>query len=290
MSRRAMKFLIVSGILAFGLLAGLIAEQSPAEESGLDNVNTSFALAPPAFAQGVPGDQFPASEAGVSAYIRVGESVDIKKARALFRGIQASGIDYLVGIVEIKGLPEELWPHLYVNADGWFLAYYSKFDPASKLMPWNGYQGGPITTTTLREALVQFTTQYFASTQVAFSFSAVEEDLHYYDFRYPEATAFVLAADQVGPDEEEDSLRYAIPTGVLVYEGSWAHYASDVHTWSTSQVDKVELYRGKKGTYFTCGLLEDQYLRKEAPHTATILKDGWGGDRSAGIAVAFIYH
>lgn len=285
---RFAKLLAFCGVVAVLTVGGFFTSQFFSSVD--DTAPRSITLSAPAFAQAVPSDAFPTSEAGISAYFSAGKSVDISKARTLFRGIQASGSDYLIGIVEIKELPEELWPHLYITSDGWFLAYYSKFDPASKLMPWNGYKGGPVTTTTLEEALVQFATQYFASTQVAFSPSSIEEHLHYYDFRYPEATAFVLAADQVGPDEEEDSLRYAIPTGVLVYEGSWAHYASDVYRWSTSQVDKVDLYRGKKGTYFTCGLLEDQYLRKEAPHTATVLKDDWGGDRSAGIAVAFIYH
>jgi hypothetical protein len=251
------------------------------------DVRQGFSLVQPAFAQGVPADRFPMSEAGISAYVKINQSVDIAKARAFLRGIQAEGDDYLIGIVELSGLREELWPHLYVNKSGWFLAYYSKYDPASKLMPWNGYQGGPVATTTLRDALVQFTTQVFASMQMAFSFSASEKDLHYYDFRYPEARAFVLAVDVVLPNQE-DSMRYAIPSAVLTYESSWAHYAEDVNGYDSteSKVDGSTLYRGGGGTYYASGLLGEQFLIKERSHTVSISQ---GRDGHSGIAVAFVY-
>jgi len=288
MGNRALKVFALVSILVLlegGLELKTYETIAPVPEG---TARGAFSLGAPAFAQGVPADQFPTNEAGISAYVKVEQTIDLNSARAFFQGIQAEGTSYLIGIVEIKGLPEELWPHLYVNIDGWFLTYYSKYDPASKLMPWNGYEGGPITTTTLRDALVQFTTQYFASVQTAFAFSSVEQDMHYYDFRYPEARAFVLAADFVSP-AQEDSLRYAIPTGVLVYEGSWAHYASQVGSWSVSQADGADLYRGGKGTYFECGLLQDRYLRKETAHTVSVKQDDWGGDRYSGIAVVFIY-
>jgi len=287
MTRRLLHFLVIAGVIVCAVLGGLGIRYSSRVQADFGDVREGFALVQPAFAQGFPAGRFPMSEAGISAYVKVNQSVDIAKARTFFRGIQAEGDGYLIGIVELPGLREELWPHLYVNKDGWFLAYYSKYDPASKLMPWNGYQGGPVATTTLRDALVQFTTQLFASMQMAFSFSASEKDLHYYDFRYPEARAFVLAVDVVLPNQE-DSLRYAIPSAVMTYESSWAHYAEGVHGYDSteSKVDGSTLYKGGGGTYYASGLLGEQFLIKEKPHTASISQ---GRDGHSGIAIAFIY-
>ena len=288
MKRKTLVLVTAVGILVAGLVIGLSIDQS-ADPGGIaEDSGSGFALSVPAFAQGVPANQFPGSEAGISAYIKVEQTVDLAKATDCFRGIQAEGTDYIIGIVELAGLPEELWPHLYVNTDGWFLAYYSKYDPASKLMPWNGYEGGPVTTTTLRDALAQFTTELFAAMQVAYSYSSIDASLSYYDFRYPEAKAFVLAADSVA--NTADSLRYAIPSAAMVYEGSWAHYAEEVswnQCWTESKVNGSQLYRAGGGTYHACGLLEEEDLRKEQAHTASIQMYGGG---HSGVAVAFIYH
>ena len=163
MKKTARALLIITA-LTFALLGGLSVVRTPQEDYAADSLLDSFALSVPAFAQGVPASQFPGSEAGISAYIKVEQSVDLAKATVCFRGIHAEGTDYIIGIVELAGLPEELWPHLYMNTDGWFLAYFSKYDPASKLMPWNDYEGGLVTTTTQRDALAKFTTELFAAT------------------------------------------------------------------------------------------------------------------------------
>jgi hypothetical protein len=112
--------------------------------------------------------------------------------------------------------------------------------------------------------------------------------LSYYDFRYPEAKAFVLAADVIFPNQA-DSLRYAIPSAALVYEGAWAHYAEGIYGYDSteSKVDGSTLHKGGGGTYYACGLLGEQYLRKEQAHTVSISQ---GRKGHSGIAVAFIYH
>jgi hypothetical protein len=293
MNRRLVKLLLVAAVIGCAAIGFGVMESTP-DTPNAGGVAQVFSLSVPAFAQNTSAVRFPSSEAGISAYLKLALSVDLGKARAVFRGIQAEGSDYLVGIVELAGLPEDVWPHLYVSKDGWFVAYYSKYDPTSKLMPWKDYKGGRIDTTTLRDALAQFTTKLLDSMQATFSFAANEKDLHYYDFRYPEARAFVLAADSVGPSERHDGLRYAIPTGVTVYDGSWAHYAmikGRCCDWvgSRSKVDDSDVFSGGDGTYYECGQFMEQALRREQAHTATIDIGVSGGDGTAGIAVAFVY-
>jgi hypothetical protein len=129
--------------------------------------------------------------------------------------------------------------------------------------------------------------------QATFSFTAIEKDLHYYDFRYPEARAFVLAADSVNTNARQNELRYAIPTGVTVYDGSWAHYTvNQLSCWncsigSESKADDGTLFSGKEGTYYKCGQLTEQALHREEAHSVTITQRD--GDGTAGVAVAFVY-
>jgi hypothetical protein len=293
MNRRLVKLLLVAAVIGCAAIGFGVMESAP-DTPNAGGVAQVFSLSVPVFAQSTSAARFPSNEAGISAYLKLALSVDLGKARAAFRGVQAEGSDYLVGIVELSGLPEELWPHLYVSKDGWFVAYYSKYDPACKLMPWKDYKGGAISTTTLRDALAQFTTQLLDSMQATFSFTASEKDMHYYDFRNPEARAFVLAADSVGPSERQDALRYAIPTGVTVYDGSWAHYAvNQASTWydqrigSDSKVDDENLFSGKEGTYYECGQLAEQALHREEAHSVTIAQ--YDGTGTAGVAVAFVY-
>jgi hypothetical protein len=292
MNRRLVKLLLVTAVIGCAAVGFGVMESTP-DTPNAGGVAQVLSLSVPAFAQSTSAVRFPSSEAGISAYLKLALNADLGKARLAFRGIQAEGADYLVGIVELAGLPEELWPHLYVSKDGWFVAYYSKYDPASKLMPWKDYKGGAISTTTLRDALAQFTTQLLDSMQATFSFTASEKDLHYYDFRYPEARAFVLAADSVDTKERQDELRYAIPTGVTVYDGSWAHYAVNQASTrsgpvgSDSKVDDENLFSRKEGTYYGSGQLTEQALHREEAHSVTIVQ--YDGTGTAGVAVAFVY-
>ena len=84
---------------------------------------------------------FPADEAGISAYVNVEQNIDLAKAKSALRGIQAEGSNYVIGIMELPGLPEEEFPHMYISSDGWILAYYSQFAPASRIMHWGKYGG-----------------------------------------------------------------------------------------------------------------------------------------------------
>jgi hypothetical protein len=295
--------LIIAGVLTIGLLAGYLIGGTLHPETGprLDN---AFMLAPPAFAQSRAAS-FPGVEAGISAYLKLDRRVDLTQAKALFRGVQAMGANYLVGIIELQGLPEETWPHLYVDSEGWILAYYSKYEPASKLMAWNRYGGGTITTTTLREAISKFATDLFTGMRLPFDFSAVESEIHYYDFRYPEATQLLLFVDMV-TGKATDDMRYSIPLPITVYEASWTHYSVGLEgscgstSWSAVNVDDSQVnliwYREKEkggSEQFAYGTLESKFLTVDKPHLVRISQgppEGWCFAQGlSGIAISFIY-
>ena len=283
MRGRTVKFLVVSGILAFGVLGGLTVEYSPSEEPGIDNMSTSLTLAAPVFAQGIPADQFPTNEAGISAYINVSQGVDLSKARALFKGVEADTESYIVGTVELPGHTEEMWPHVWIEKSGWILTYYPKTEPTSRIMQWYGYQRDTITTTTLRDMLIQI------CQKLGIGLANLDADMHYYHFQYPEATKILIAVDTTSGS---DTFKFTIPSGIALYDASWSHtasvggctFASD--RWSESKIDGARLYRAGGGTYTACGTVDSQYLTPGSPHSVYIggACSGW-----AGIAIIFIY-
>lgn len=298
--------LCAAALLTMGLLTSYLMNETP--HSGIGpKADNAFLLALPAFAQPAATTfPFPGVEAGISAYLKLDRRVDLAQAKPLFRGVQAIGDEYLIGIIELEGLPEEMWPHLYVDSDGWILAYYSKYDPASKLMAWNRYDGGEITTTTLREAIRKFATGLFTAIRLPFDFSTVESGLHYYDFRYPEATHLLLFVDTVEGREVSDSMRYSIPLPITVYEASWSHYSVGLQgtcsatSWSKSEIDGSRLnlihYKeeGKGGRpQSSHGTVDTKFLTLNQPHVVSISQGsepGWCVARGlSGIAVSFIY-
>ena len=200
--------IILSGLL---LLCVLLIGNLPTGNSPLKEGRGAFSLTRPAFAQETA--TFPADEAGISAYVNVGQSIDLRRAKSTLRGIEAEGDNYVIGIMELTGLPEEEFPHIYISQDGWILAYYSKFAPASRIMQWYGYEGGPITTTTLQDAISKI------CTTMRLDYSKVRANMGYYHFKYPDATKLVLAVDTQA-DNGLDTLNYLIPYNITLYEGS----------------------------------------------------------------------
>lgn len=164
------------------------------------------------------GVSFLEDEAGISAYVNIGYEIDIGEAQEAFKSIETANETYIIGEINLIGLPEYVDPHVYVHENGWVLAYYSKYTPASKIMYWYGYTGGVITTTTLEEAM------HKVCNSIQFSFSSIKDDIQYYDFGYPNANRLMLIAEQTGAQDSTDSFYLTIPTDCIRYEYSWGHY------------------------------------------------------------------
>lgn len=244
--------LCVLGGLAIALVLWYGGSPEGKGSSGVD-----IFLAKPAFAQEVDTAAFPEDEAGISAYVNVGQNIDLEQAKTAFIGLIDEGSDYVIGTVSLEGLPEETYPHVYISQSAWILAYYTKNSPSSLIMQWHDYKGGPITTTTLRDAI------FNTSVAIRVDFSKIEGKLGYYHFQYPEATKMLLVAD-LG---DRDSFTYMIPLNVVLFEASW---------WSSSGSFALD-NRGKTGRFGKC---EDADIVPGAVHTAKVY--GGGG-------IIFIY-
>lgn len=280
MNWRIAKLLLVCGVLILGLTLGFHIGRTPEEAGFIDNASNSFSLAVPAFAQGTPSDQFPNNEAGISAYVNLEREIDFARARSVFKGIEADEDDYVIGIIELPSVAEDMWPHAYVSKSGWVMAYYPKTEPTSRIMQWAGYQRDVITTTSLKDTLV------IICQKMALDPSKVDTDMHYYHFQYPNATKLLIAVDTTSG---EDTFKFTIPPKLNLYEASWSHHG-DVGShygdrWSESKVDGGRLFRGGQNSYTACGTLKPEHMGIGKPHTVWIGRNGgW-----TGIAIVFLY-
>lgn len=149
-------------------------------------------------------------EAGISAYTEANSAIDLNKAKNAFRTIERQTADYIIGSVEISGLPETEDAHVYMNRSGWILAYYLKDVPVSKIMQWSNYNGGAVTTTTLADAV----------SKVATAAGVTYSGIKYYDFKYPGANRLMIIVDW--KETSPDSYDFKIPGTFGLNENSYS--------------------------------------------------------------------
>ena len=278
MLRRIVKGTILVGAVVLASAFGVHIVNRDSEIASTDHTGSLFSLAIPAFAQNADVDQFPNNEVGICAYVELEQMIDLSRAETVYSGIEASETEYIIGTVELPNLTEDMWPHVYISSSGWIMAYYPKTEPTSRLVQWIGYQRDDITTTTLRDALIQ------VSQQIGISTAAVGSSMAYYHFRYPDATKLLIAVDTT---TGTDTFTYTIPFGLNLYEASWSHYALSLGTYDSCyiDIDSARMYGGGSGTHLACGSLETQYTAPDIAHQVKIhCTRNW-----AGAAIVFLY-
>ena len=158
---------------------------------------------------------FPADEAGISAYVKAKDSVNLNDAKPAFATIERETDDYIIGTVALSKHTEEQYPHVYVSTDGWVVAYYPNDRPASWVLPWADYSGGPIASTTLSKVLGTVCSEIGGTTT----------GLKYYDFRYEDASKMMIIVES--KRNGANFFKVTIPTSFATYAVDWSHYNID---------------------------------------------------------------
>ena len=172
---------------------------------------------------------FPADEAGISAYVKASSSIDLNDAKSAFASIERETADYIIGTVAMAQHAEEQYPHVYVSTDGWIVAYYPKDRPSSWILPWADYAGGALSSTYLSNA----------AGIVATAVGGTTSGLKYYDFRYPDATKMMIVVESV--TNGENFFTVVIPTSFATYAVDWSHHNTDLST-SYNAIDHSYAY------------------------------------------------
>lgn len=271
MQRRFVVLLLCVGVLLV-LGGGLAGDR--VDNGGLRLESPSFvALATEAQAQ-EKGVNFLQQEAGISAYVKVEQPIDISKARGAFKTTETASDEYVIGEIALPDLPDEAHPHVYVNKEGWIVAYYSNNEPASKIMQWIGYGGGPISRTTLEDAI----RKVYDAIQLPYP-----QMVNYYNFKYPSASRMMLAAKINNLDDVTVAFYVTIPQGADLYEASWSLYNSGRDSgrlaideeWITPDVNGFQYgdftSRMKVQYRHTIKILNNQYYTRGSTSVALVL-------------------
>ena len=145
-------------------------------------------------------------EAGIAAYYKAPNTLNLELIRPLFNSIELETADYILGSISVPSYDEHFDAHVYVRRDGWIMAYYLSAAPTSKMID--------TTAQNLDNSKLKTVSNNAAVTGGA-PFGAVT----YYNFNYPNATHMLLVGEY-GADFE-----ITIPSAYSYYELSWAGYS-----------------------------------------------------------------
>jgi len=215
----------------------------------LPSDNPTIALAPPgltgsAFGQsGGAGEVVAAlldSEAGISAYFLSPSAISLNAVRSLYRTIEAETSSYIIGSVPIQDYPETEDIHVYMNVDGWVLAYYLKTDPTAKIVDWKAFTGSGALRTKLETTLLV----------VASTLGVPSPAIGFYHFQYPNANNLMLIADY---SESNESLQVNLTGTYGYFERSW----------------------GLGGDGYSCVVINHAELSLNGTQIGTMTTNGW---------------
>ena len=280
--------IVASGVAMYGY-SGTEGGEGISESGGGKGV---ISLVPPPFigiagaAEATGGNAFPEDEAGISAYVNTSQTIDLDKLKTIFTEVEEVGDNYIIGITPIPDFGGDIDVHVYADTDGWIVAYFTKDEPAAKIMQWgkdtdvDNPQITEITTTTLEDAIIK-------AADAAGILWAVR-DIKYYDFEYPNANGMTLFVRTRATDGTNIT-QVEIPATYTLYEASYYHYAyglldSKLKVDGTTVSDLPACYRcwtrafGSYKEAITTGKL----------HKIEIAYDPYGYG-SAGVATVLIY-
>ncbi len=77
----------------------------------------------------------PQNQAGVSAWVKLDRTITIdeKLSRIFYRIEDVSG-SHIVGIIEVSDFVHKEYPHLYIDVNGWLIAYFPSKEPAARMV------------------------------------------------------------------------------------------------------------------------------------------------------------
>jgi hypothetical protein len=265
MKRRiiSIAFLVFALILTLVLAFTLVVK--PNQQGKTQN---SIALSAPPFVGEAQAQDSPEAfnigayldqEAGISAYFKA-SSINLNSVRSLFRTIELETEDYIIGSIPIANYVEYYDVHVYVNKDGWILAYYLKQDPAAKIVH---IKAGTITTTHLKNVV----------SLVAATAGSPFTDVTYYDFRFPTANRMLLVYED--PDNGND-FTILLPTSFVISERSFSLY--EQYSYRRFYINGVEIPKiydgGYGGTAF--GLITASQLMQNVTYTISLYTGNLG--------------
>jgi len=253
---------------------------------------------------------FPEDEAGISAYINTGQTINIENVSQIFTEVVEVGDNYIIGKTPISDYGGNINVHVYADTDGWIVAYFLNGTPASTMMQWLEAPdvNNPVITTITNTTLVDAVHKAGDAAGV----EIVSSEIKYYDFSHPNANSMMLFI-RTRATNGANIHQVEIPADYTLYEASYYHYIyyygydtyylGDVYYYwdSTLKVDGTKLsdastYAAPSGYRFWRAIgLYDGSITTGTVHTIEIsywpiaYRSSFYDYGSAGVATVLIY-
>jgi len=194
---------------------------------------------------------FPVDEAGISAYVKVSDSIDLET-------VMENLLPHIAEVLEVNPTyfivtvtnDDNQDTHLYVGADGWVISYYLLPQAVSMTVRWNiASEEDPtpeeVTSMTTLEEVISKTCD-----AIGIDYETIKSGIKFYDFEHPNADRMMFVVDMQS-GEGSNSFYIAIPPEVTVKESSYSHYYNGASTYINRDGIRVSTYSGSgKGALY----------------------------------------
>ena len=198
-------------------------------------------------ASATDGTTFPVDDAGIAAYVKVSESIDLEATmnNLLPHIADVIEVNTTYFIVNVTNDDNQI-THLYVGADGWVIPYYLRTENVSKIVRWNITSSEDPTPqnvtnmTTLEEMIFR------VCSAIGVDYETIRSDIKFYDFEHPDANRMMIVVDMLSGYPYSNSFYIAIPSMVTVKESSYSHYlhrSAPPYYHSEIKVNETEISR-----------------------------------------------
>lgn len=219
------------------------------------------ALVYPAFVQEAePEASFLDKEAGISIYLNTNNTIDLSKAKSVYKAIEKEDANYIIGSITLPNLPESEDLHCFIHKEGWIVVYYLKNEPVAKIIDWSYWTGEQLTKNKLQVGLEK----------VCNALGLPSLDARYYHFQYPYANKMIAIIKTA----RKGAFNIMIPSGLIVYECSWSFYRNSSF-YIKFKVDEILIGEcgGLCGGGPIYGNLSLSYLSPDVFHRVSIDSD-----------------
>jgi hypothetical protein len=230
------------------------------------------------------GTTFPVDDAGIAAYVKVSESIELAKVVLVCDSIVEMNETYFIGVVRNH---DGYNTFLYVGADGWVIPYYDKNSVASPIVRWNMLSDydPTIETVTAMNTLEEVISR--VCTNLEINYDTIKSEIKYYDFKYPDATHMVIIYD-IAHGETENSFELLIPSDfVTVYESSWSFYTD--YKASLNRNGGCLCTCPSPGSWNEAICLGSTNLNCNTPYQIEVRNQETGSEYTSGVGWVFVY-
>ncbi|MEM1552146.1 MAG: hypothetical protein QXH03_05725 [Candidatus Bathyarchaeia archaeon] len=255
-------------------------------------VGTAIAQAPLVAPEGALA--FPRDAAGISAWVKLERTIKIDETLSkIFYRIEDVSDSHILGTVEVSDYVRTVYPHLYVDVQGWIIAFFLASEPTASIVKWLGdiHNPQPRIGTTLESALEM------VSSVIKFPLPKPT----FYDFRYPKANTMLILL-RVLPAADTKVMYIKVPLTFKVYQVSFYHYGANIECPGVVQrfeselkIDGTVISKLSGGEFVPLNPdIKDfpvEVLNPGKLHEIELVYTQTGGDcGSAGVALVMIYH